>query len=73
MDYPKFIVSNQKEESISIQRVKHLLTCSCCLDFDTRFILKWPFYDNCSNVSVPVHSITRSNELKIEFQIEHSF
>ena len=22
MDYPKFIVSNQKEESISIQRVK---------------------------------------------------
>ena len=24
MDYPKFIVSNQKEESISIQRVKHM-------------------------------------------------
>ena len=23
MDYPKFIVSNQKEESISIERVKH--------------------------------------------------
>ena len=23
MDYPKFIVSNQKEESISIQRVNH--------------------------------------------------
>ena len=25
MDYPKFIVSNQKEESISIQRVKYEL------------------------------------------------
>ena len=25
MDYPKFIVSNQKEESISIQRVKELI------------------------------------------------
>ena len=25
MDYPKFIVSNQKEESISIQRVKAIL------------------------------------------------
>ena len=25
MDYPKFIVSNQKEESISLQRVKMLV------------------------------------------------
>ena len=25
MDYPKFIVSNQKEESISIQRVNFVL------------------------------------------------
>ena len=25
MDYPKFIVSNQKEESISIQRVKQFM------------------------------------------------
>ena len=24
MDYPKFIVSNQKEESISIQRLKDI-------------------------------------------------
>ena len=28
MDYPKFIVSNQKEESISIQKV-NLDLCSC--------------------------------------------
>ena len=25
MDYPKFSVSKQKEESISIQRVKHIV------------------------------------------------
>ena len=28
MDYPKFIVSNQKKESICIQRVKVVLTWS---------------------------------------------
>ena len=27
MDYPKFIVSNQKEESISIKRVKSIPNC----------------------------------------------
>ena len=29
MDYPKFILSNQKEESISKQRVKTLKPGSC--------------------------------------------
>ena len=28
MDYPKFLVTNQKEESISIQRVKYIELCS---------------------------------------------
>ena len=27
MDYPKFIASNQKEESIRIQKVKTLVAC----------------------------------------------
>ena len=31
MDYPKFIVSNQKEESISIQRVNIFLSFFCLL------------------------------------------
>ena len=38
MDYPKFIVSNQKEESISIQRVN---LCGICCCF---FLLKTQFY-----------------------------
>ena len=43
MNYPKFIVSNQKEEFISIQRVKKWL-----YSYATFTIIMWtdPFYTN---------------------------
>ena len=37
MDYPKFVVSNQKEESISVQRVKPLATISDLRSFRKNF------------------------------------
>ena len=43
MDYSKFIVSNQKEESISLQRVKHVnmdQDCASSRDFGTHHIMQ---------------------------------
>ena len=67
MDYPKFIVSNQKEESISIQRVKKYIISTisdpCCIGqlFACLFIIMWNFQINSFQTLI---NFLKKNSLK---------
>ena len=52
MDYPKFIVSNQKEESIFIQRVKADWIFCLCFGFINHISVTISIYTIFSNLSM---------------------